>query len=108
LLSFFLTSVLRFGTKFAILLESVEPLFICCFQETITELHGGRKVSYSQDNNKCPPEISSSLCVDLKEVGLLEPFFLPILKNPFLLANSRSAVQEFAKFDDVNKSHVLR
>jgi len=87
LLSFFLTSVLRVGTKFAILLESVEPLFICCFQETITELHGGWKVSYSRGNNERPPEISSSLYVDLKEVELLEPFLLVLskfnLKEPF-------------------------
>jgi hypothetical protein len=66
---------------FAILLLSVEPLFICCFQETITELHGGWKLSYSLGNNKRPPEISSSLYVDLKELELLKPFLLVLSKS---------------------------
>jgi hypothetical protein len=66
---------------FAILLVSVEPLFICYFQETITELLGGWKVSYSLGNNKRPQNISSSLYLDLKELELLKPFLLLLSKS---------------------------
>jgi hypothetical protein len=70
------------------------------------------KVSYSLGNNKRPPEISSSLYVDLKDVELLELFLLVLfksnLKDFFLEAKSRSAIQEYVKFDGVNKSHILK
>jgi len=40
----------------------------------------GGKFHALWDNNKRPPEISSNLYVDLKEMELLEPFLLVLYK----------------------------